>query len=216
MTPVSVSGVNGLISIAAGSAHAVALKSDGTVWTWGANGNGQLGDGTTNPLRSSPVMAYGLSGVAHVGAGYKHSLAVRQDGTIWVWGDNQYHQLGNAPLSPYCWSWPCSVQPSQLSGISDVVAVAGGEWYSLALRADGTLWAWGDNSYGQLGINNVGIVSSSSPVQVQGLTGVTAMAAGGHHALAVRNDGTVWGGAAMSGVRLAMAVRPGGMRQSRL
>ena len=83
-----------VVAIAAGGNHDLALKADGTVWGWGYNSYGELGDNTTK-LRAAPVQALGLDGVVSIAAGYTHSAAVRQDGTVWTWGGNAYGQLGH-------------------------------------------------------------------------------------------------------------------------
>jgi alpha-tubulin suppressor-like RCC1 family protein len=182
-TPVQTSGLTGVTAVASGFLHSLALRSDGTVWAWGNNSNGQLGNGTTTGSLT-PVQVSGLSGVIAIAAGFDHSLALRTDGTVWAWGQNQYGQLGNGTTTN-------SSTPVQVSGLSGVTAIAAGVYRdSLALRTDGTVWAWGRNPYGQLG--NGTTTDSSTPVQVSGLSGVTAIAAGALHSLALRTDGTVW------------------------
>ena len=89
-----VSGLSGVVAVAGGRYHSLAVKSDGTVWAWGNNWLGQLGDGTTTD-RSIPVQVSGLSGVVAVAGGDYHSLAVKSDGTVWAWGDNYHGQLGD-------------------------------------------------------------------------------------------------------------------------
>ncbi len=169
-------------TLAAGDYHSLAIKSDGTVWAWGYNNCGQLGDGSyTN--RTAPVQVSGLTGVVAVSAGSAYSLAVKADGTVWAWGINNNGELGNN-------STTASDIPVQVSGLTGVVAVAAGYSHSLALKSDGTVWAWGDNLNGDLGNNST--TQSLIPVQVSGLTGMTAIAGGELHSLAVKSDGTVW------------------------
>jgi hypothetical protein len=162
----------------------VALKADGTVWAWGANYNGQLGAGIPDPYSTVPVQVSGLANVVRIAAGGDHSLAIKADGTLWVWGQNAWGQLGIGS------SVPSSFVPVQVSTISNVVAAAGGMFHSIALKSDGSVWAWGHNSWGQLGdgTNNFANV----PVQVSGLSNVLSIAAGGDHNLAIKTDGTVW------------------------
>ncbi len=191
-TPVQVSGLSGVVGVAAGYAHSLALKGDGTVWAWGGNWGGQLGDGT-NMNRSAPVHVSGLTGVVGVAAGYTHSLAAKGDGTVWAWGGNDLGQLGDGTSTHY------RSTPVQVSGLSGVVAVAGGHEYSLAVKGDGTVWAWGWNVYGQLGDGTTALWRTT-PVQVSGLSGVVTVAAGwaeipfttAGYSLAVKADGTVW------------------------
>ena len=121
--------------MAAGSGHSLAVRSDGTVWAWGYNAFGQLGDGSTTD-RTRIVLVERLNSVVDVAAGANHSLALRSDGTVWTWGLDSSGQY---------------TLPMQVQGVSGVVAVATSGSHSLALRSDGTLWAWGYNPYGQLG-----------------------------------------------------------------
>lgn len=138
------SGVfSGAKAITAGQYFSVALKKDGTVWAWGDNQYGQLGDGTrTN--RKSPVQVLGLSDVKAISAKGNHVVALKNDGTVWTWGLNRNGQLGDGSSVYY------RARPVQVSGLKDVIAVSAGGSYTLALKKNGTLWAWGDNYYGQL------------------------------------------------------------------
>src|SRR6266851_7500120 len=178
--PVQISGLNGVTAIAGGSFHSLALKSDGTVWAWGNNADGELGNNSTTNS-SVPVQVSGLSAVTAIAAGSEHSLALKSDTTVWAWGANYHGQLGNNSTTN-------SSMPVQVIGLSGVTAIVGSEWFhSLALKSDGTAWGWGYNYYGQLGNNST--ANSSVPVQVSGLSGVTAIAAGGYHSLAVQQYG---------------------------
>src|SRR5262249_43529392 len=154
---------------------------------WGANGQGQLGDNSTTP-RSTPVQPQGLtSGVIAVAAGGEHSLALKSDGTVWAWGDDSQGQLGNDSTIAD------SLVPVQVSGITTAVAIAAGQWHSLALLSDGTVKAWGYDAYGQLG--DGGTTNQPTPVTVAGLKGVKQIAAGDYSSAAARTDGGVvaWG-----------------------
>jgi alpha-tubulin suppressor-like RCC1 family protein len=127
----------------------------------------------------------GAQAQERIAAGAYHSLAVRSDGTVWAWGYNRFGQLGDGTILN-------RTAPVQVPGLSEVVAVAAGGLHSLAVRSDGTVWAWGNNSaYGQLGDGTT--TDRTAPVQVQGLSEVVTVAAGYHHSLAVRSDGTGWG-----------------------
>jgi len=183
-SPVLVSGLSEVVAIAAGGDHSLALKVDGTVWAWGDNRSGQLGDGTTTN-RCSPVQVSGLPGVIAVASGEYHSLALKADGTVWSWGDNSSGQLGDG-------TWTNCIMPVQVSDLTDVVTIAAGFSHSLALKSDSTVWVWGDNFCGQLGVGTPFIWIYFVPVQVPDLTGVAKIAAGSDHSLAVKNDGTVW------------------------
>ncbi len=180
--PTQVTNLTEVIAVAAGYAHSIALKSDGTVWAWGNNKSKQLGNGNTTGS-SSPVQVEGLSSIIAIVAGDYHSLAVKSDGTVWGWGFNMLGQLGDVTTV-------ISSPPVQAKGLTGVLAVSGGNSHSLALEADGTVWAWGDNSYGQLGDGTN--TNRNTPVQVNGLSGVTAISSGQIYSMALKSDGTVW------------------------
>ena len=187
-TPVQVISLSGVIAVAAGWYHSLAVKSDGTVWAWGYNRYGRLGDGSTTQ-RDTPVQVSGLSGVIAVAGGWAHSLALKSDGTVWAWGFNEYGQLGDGTSGEF----EGKSTPVQVIGLSGVIAIAGGEEHSLALKSDGTVWAWGSNGDNQLGDGTHGeLESKSTPVQVISLSGVIAIAGGEDHSLALKSDGTVW------------------------
>lgn len=184
--PVAVSGLSGVIAVSGGgdqtSAHSMALKSDGSVWTWGSNQYGALGDGSF--INSYvPMQVSGLSQVNAISAGGWHSVALKNDGTVWTWGFNSDGQLGDSTVINQ------SI-PIQINGLSNIVAIAAGTYHTLALKNDGTVWAWGDNAYGQLGDGTS--TDRLYPVQVSGLIGVIKLAAGRFFSLAVKSDGTVW------------------------
>ncbi len=175
--------ITGMVSV--GGQYTLSLKSDGTVWGWGYNGSGQLGDGT-NTNRSTPVQVTNLSGVVAVSAGNHHSLALKSDGTVWAWGNNYYGQLGDGTTTN-------SKIPVQVTGLSGVVSVAAGGFHSTALMSDGSVWAWGYNEQGELGDGTM--TDSAVPVQVSGLSGVVSVSAGVYYTTALKSDGTVrsWG-----------------------
>ena len=187
-------GFDGVKSLAAGYLHSLALKSDGTVWAWGGDPFGQVGDGVPLQLpglpplpdqgTTSPVQTPDLLDVVAVAAGGYHSLALRLDGRVWSWGANWYGQLGDGTTND-------QHAPKIVSGLSDVRTLAGGGLHSLAVRTDGSVWGWGRNDFGQLG--NDSIADSDEPVKVSGLRGASAVAAGSWHSLALKSDGSVWG-----------------------
>ena len=176
------SGLTGATAIAGGEYHTIAIKNDGTVWAWGYNMYGQLGDGTTT-YRTTPVQVSGLTGATAIAGGENHTIAIKNDGAVWAWGRNEYGQLGDSTGTN-------RATPVQVSGLAGVVAVAGGWSHSLALKTDGTVWAWGRNSF--LGVGDGIATNRGTPVQVSGLAGVVAIAGGGSHSLALKTDGTVW------------------------
>lgn len=200
---VSVSGLTEVIAVAAGSAHSLALKSDGTVWAWGANGAGQLGLGASDAnAHATPVQVPGLVDIVAVAAGANHSLALSITGAVYAWGSNSDSQTGgpcgtpgvNVPspaLVHTASTGPGCVPATPLAG---VVAIAAGSKFNVVLKADGTVRTWGDNAFGQLGNGTTG-PDSAVPVTVSGLSGVTRVAAGGDHALALKLDtrAVAWG-----------------------
>jgi alpha-tubulin suppressor-like RCC1 family protein len=176
------------VQIAAGASHTVALKSDGTVWAWGDNTYGQLGTGGTYTSSNIPVQVTGLTGVTSIAAGSDHTVALASNGTVWVWGWNQYGQLGTGATLLNGGDY--SVIPVHLTSLANVTSISAESQHTLALTFDGTVWAWGRNDHGQLG--NWSIQNIMIPIQVTDITGVTSIAAGGFHTVALTSDGTVW------------------------
>ncbi len=181
--PVQVSSLTNITAISGGGIHSLMLKNDGTVWACGYNIYGQLGNGN-NTNSNIPVQVSSLSNISAISGGYTYSLALKNDGTVWAWGENFIGQLGNGTNT----NSNVPVQVSSLTGIIAISASLGNR--SLALKNDGTVWAWGSNSSGQLG--NGTTTSSSVPVQVNTLTGIIAIGGGWAHSIAIKNNGTVW------------------------
>jgi len=196
-TPLEVNGLSDIKAIYSSGSHCFAIQNNGTVWAWGENLHGVLGDGT-NESRYIPVKSK-ITGVNSIdaGAGW-HVLAVKSDNNVWSWGYNFRGQLGTGGVSQSDQGMPSygnsadTYNPDIVRGISDVNAVAAGGAFSVALKKDGTVWVWGYNGDGQLGLGNVGGNDVTTPTQVPGLNGVTAIAAGAYHTLALKSDGTVW------------------------
>jgi alpha-tubulin suppressor-like RCC1 family protein len=250
--PVQVSELSGIKAVASGGFDSVALLENGTVWDWGENGLGQLGDGKSSTEQEKsdvPVAVSGLTGATAIAAGFANSAALLGDGTVRTWGNNGTGQLGNgtttnsdapvavcavgekAPCSQdltevvaisasgdhdlaalsngtvVAWGSGSGEVPVPVSGLSEVVAVAAGSGYSLALLKNGTVRAWGSNTRGIFGDGRTEVEQEKSevPVEVcavgekapcsQDLSEVVAIAAGEEHALALRKNGTVtaWG-----------------------
>jgi alpha-tubulin suppressor-like RCC1 family protein len=173
------------VMLAAGFAHSMALKIDGSLWVWGMNEHGQLGTGNTTD-RTTPAKL-SLTNVKAIAAGYHHSLALLNDGTVRAWGRNHNGQLGDGSTTN-------RNQPVQVSGLTGVKAIVAAGDHSYALKHDGTLWAWGRNGSGELGIGAG--ANRNTPVQVTGLTNqVMAIGSGVYHGVAVLNNGQLrsWG-----------------------
>lgn len=180
--PVQVPGISGVTAIAGSVFTDYALKGDGTVWAWGANYNGDLGIGTATSDRvTTPVQVHNLTGITAISA-YQYGEALRNDGTVWVWGGNaKAFNTGNPTAGD-------SALPVQVAGLTGVTALSGEH----ALKADGTVWSWGANFSGELGIGTHGTDLQATPVQTP-ITDATAL--GKHIASAILGDGTArtWG-----------------------
>lgn len=182
--PVPISGLDSITAVAAGESHAVARRSDGTVWCWGSNFAGQLGNGGSQDT-NLPTKVSGLNNISKVAAS-THTLALSADGTIWAWGTNSFGQLGLGHTGE-------QRTPAQVPGLNNVKAIAAGSGHSIALKHDGSVWVWGWNLNGQLG--NGTTVNSITPIPVNGLTNVIDIAAGNQHSVALLSNGTLmsWG-----------------------
>lgn len=204
---------SGFSAISAGATHALALKNVGTLWAWGADVYGQLGDGCYEDLNSgSPVCALRSTTNSSVpeqidvgntytaiAAGYQYSLAIQNDGTLWAWGNNTWGDLGSTTDSTKdCYSgskhrcFPSQIGDATYSAISaSKYSILGNYFYysSLGLKSDGSVWSWGDNTFGQLG--NGTLSTGYSPSQID--KGFKAIAMGeGDHALAIKDDDSLW------------------------
>jgi alpha-tubulin suppressor-like RCC1 family protein len=184
--PVQVINLSGIIFIAAGTEHCLALKNDGTVWSWGWNAAGCLGDGSNVAKRSTPAPITALSDIKAIAAnGSLHSLVLKNDGTVWTWGDNFYGQLGDGT------SIEKSI-PQQLASLTNITLIGTGERHSFAVKNDGSLWAWGWNGNGQLGVDYTLSFYEPNPVNVTLLPGVTRIAGGSFHSLVQKVDGNIY------------------------
>lgn len=182
--PVQVPGLADIKAVAAGNLHSVALKKDGTVWTWGGNSSGQLGNGTMENSNIALQVA-GLKGITSIAAGGSHTVALKRDGTVWTWGDNRLGQLGSGTVYN-------SSAPVMVGTLADVKSISAGGFHTIALKQDGTVWTWGYNAYGELGSDAVSSKGSSVPVKVSELSNVKAVSSGTHHCVALKKDNSVW------------------------
>jgi len=197
-------GLSGVIAIACSTAldvedgqnYGLALKSDGTVWSWTMSGVGEISTGA--------FQVNGLSRITAISTGFGNSLALDSNGKVWSWGENffgqfgvgvvgggdQYKGLTTTPPGSSTTTTFTIQQPVQVTGLSNVIAISSGLRHCLALESNGTVWAWGDNEWGQLGDGTT--TNRYVPIQVESLSGIIAIAAGHYHSLALKSDGTVW------------------------
>jgi len=176
-TPAAVVGLSGVIQVSAGHFHALALKSDGTVWAWGSDVAGELGDGDPNTFGATAKPVPGLTGMVQVAAGSFDSMALGNDGTVWAWGANNHYQLGNNGTQD-------RATPGTVPFLGGITQIANGGSTGLAMSGtNGNVWGWGLNDKGQAGVGTTTDVHL--PTFLQSTIGVTQIAAGGDHSLAV-------------------------------
>ena len=183
-----------VIAVSAGSSHTMVIRNDGSLWAWGANAFGQLGDGTTT-ARHSPERV--MEDVVAVSAGGSHTAAIKTDGSLWTWGANVWGQLGDGTATGILFgdgtNAPRSIPVRVMENVSTVSA---GDNYTMAIRNDGTLWAWGSNLYGVLGDGSgrptstpLLIMEDVVYVSTTSFTTSTAMMV---HTMAIKTDGSLW------------------------
>jgi hypothetical protein len=165
-----------------GGRSMLVTKTDGTMWTWGDNIQGDLGDGTTI-ARSSPVQIGGLTNWSVISHGFRHAAVIKTDGTLWTWGWNDTGQLGDGTKIN-------KSSPVQVGALTTWLAVSAAYKATFAIKTDGTLWSWGNNTFGMLGKGDT--ILKSSPVQVGALTNWKSIECGQQHTLAIKTDGTLW------------------------
>ena len=173
--------------VSGGANHTAAIKTDGTLWAWGRNLEGQLGLNDT-AQRLTPVTTFlGGTNWKQVACGGNHTTAIKTDGTLWSWGSNSSGQLGVNFTLPFNVFTPVTT----FAGGTNWKQVAGGPTHTASIKTDGTLWAWGSNAQGQLGDNTV--TTRSIPVTTfAGGTNWKQVSGGGNHTIAIKTDGTLW------------------------
>ncbi|WP_434384306.1 RCC1-like domain-containing protein [Melittangium boletus] len=181
--PLRVGQLTGMVAVAAGGSHSLALGADGRVWGWGFNGSGSLGLGWNVWEQETPTLMPGITDVVALAASTWHTLLLRRDGTVWAVGQNNNGQLGLEDSF--------NVTVTQVPGLTGIVSIATGETHSLAVHRDGSLWSWGSNDAGQLG-RGWSSAPILAPARVPGLTQVVTAAVGTWHSLALKRDGTLW------------------------
>lgn len=161
------------------------MKTNGTLWAWGNNYAGQLGDGTT-VSKNAPIQIGTETNWVLISAGGSHSLATKSDGTLWGWGYNNNYQLGLNPITNLNKNIP-----TKISSITNCQSISAGTSSSSIVKADGTLWSWGGNEYGQLGIGSISTSYKESPTKI-GTSNQWKTVTIGNHAFAIKDDRTLW------------------------
>lgn len=234
--PVQVGVDSDWAMVAAGDGHNLAIRENGTLWAWGSNGNDQLGAGISDFLIFSPIQVGTDNDWAIVSAGNKHSVGIKNDGTLWAWGDNFYNQVGdgtsidrNTPTlissdtdweflsagSDYTmaiknggelWAWGRGLggqlgngetdlntdEPTRIGTDDDWVDVSNGFGHTVALKADGSIWSWGNNDFGQLG-RSASQQEELTITQIGEDSDWQSLACDGNFTLLLKEDGTLWG-----------------------
>jgi len=169
-------------TVTAGYSYTVATQTDNSLWSWGENKSGQLGDGTVinnyTPQKIGTATDWKI-----VVTGTNHTVALKTDGSLWAWGSNKEGQLGDGTSTN-------KSTPTRIGTATNWQTVAAGNQYTIALKTDGTLWAWGDNYFGELGTGSSS--GSSTPKQVGTATDWKSITVGYFHTIALKTDGTLW------------------------
>lgn len=171
-------------SVSAGVAHSAGIRTGGTLWTWGRNNVGQIGDGSTVASRTTPTQIGTATDWQSISCGGSHTIALKTNGTLWAWGLNSFGQLGNGNTTN-------SNILVQVGTDTDWAYISAGDEFSLALKTNGSLWAWGRNDNSQLGDGTT--VAKNSPIQIGNQTNWESISAGANHSLAIKTNGNLYG-----------------------
>ncbi len=172
----------GWVDVSGGLYHSLGVKTDGSLWAWGNNGQGQLGTGNYIDI-NIPVQIGTDLNWKKVSGGESFSAGIRADGTLWSWGQNSNGELGNGTYTD-------SNIPVQVGTASDWKEISAGDYHCLAIKTDGSLWAWGYNDQGQLGDGTN--MNKFVPVQIGSATNWSKVSGGQLHSLGIKTDGTLW------------------------
>jgi len=184
-TPTRIGADYNWVSVSAGYAHTVAIKTDGSLWAWGYNFSGQLGDGT-NDDKNTPTRIGADYNWVSVSAGDFHTVAIKTDGSLWAWGSNYDGRLGDGTNGTN----DNKNTPTRIGADYNWESVSAGYAHTVAIKTDGSLWAWGYNEYGQLGDGTN--FSKNTPTQIGADYNWVSMFAGRSHTVAIKTDGSLW------------------------
>jgi alpha-tubulin suppressor-like RCC1 family protein len=182
--PVQVGLLKDWTTIAAGDSHTLGRRADGSIWAWGANANGQLGIGSA--VDALVPTQIGTDKWLSVAAGSGHTLAIRSDGALFAWGAYASGQLGADSAGAD------ALSPVQVGSDTNWARISAGGLHTLAVKSNGTLWAWGANAMGQLGNGDATLQLMAAPQQIGTATSWLAISAGLAHSLGLQADGTLW------------------------
>lgn len=174
------------LKVSTGGAHTLGIGADNSLWSWGRSQSGQLGLGDLNSKNIPTKIGFDQDWIK-ISAGNAHSLAIKSNGTLWVWGRNITGQLGNPDIGQNI------LIPSQMGSETNWIFISAGDEYSMAIKNNGTMWAWGDNVYGQLGDNTNGTGNIvTTPIQIGIDNDWAFISAGTTHTFAIKKNGTLW------------------------
>jgi alpha-tubulin suppressor-like RCC1 family protein len=178
-SPVQIGALTTWLSVSAGRYHSLAIKTDGTMWSWGQNNYGKLGLGNTTDYSSPKQVGAGTTW-ASIAGGSSHCVAIKTDGTMWSWGDNSNTGAGRLGLGDQ----ERRSSPTQIGALTNWLKISAGRYHNLAIKTNSTLWSWGRNSYGEVG-DGTTTTPVVSPIQVGSLTNWSSVAAGQRWSLAI-------------------------------
>ncbi len=184
-SPLQIGTATNWLTIASGGSHTIATKTDSTLWAWGSNNSGQLGDGT-NTQRTSPIQIGNATNWQMLTVGNDHSIATKTNGTLWGWGNNVYGQLGDGTSGINA----SKNSPAQIGRDANWLTIAAGDVHTIAIKTDGTLWAWGRNIYSELG--DFSTEQRNYPIQIGSAANWLSVTAGDSHTIATKTDGSFW------------------------
>jgi len=183
-TPIQIGAAANWAHVSAGDSHTVAITTTGELWAWGNRENGRIGEGEATGNQTTPIQVGTDRIWATASAGASHTVAVTTTGELWAWGNRENGRIGEGETTG------SQTYPIQVGTATNWATASAGDAHTVAVRTDGTAWAWGNNTNGQLGDGTT--IQRDVPVQIGALTSWAYISAGGSHAAATRTDGTLW------------------------